>query len=53
MDYLKEFLKIPVYVPCEKITLKWYGGIWDLRQKKEKSETKISKAALSELFKMR
>ena len=44
--------KITVYVPCEKVTLKHYGGMWDLSKKTEKSETKISKAALSELFQM-
>ena len=48
----KRACKIPVYVPCEKITVKHYGGMWETSKKKRKSETKIPKAALSELFKM-
>ena len=43
--------KIPIYVPCEKITVKYHDRMWDPSQKR-KSETKISKAALSEPFKM-
>ena len=41
--------KISIYVPCEKITVKHYGRMWD-PSKKRKSETKISKAVMSELF---
>ena len=47
----KRTSKLPIYVPCEKITVKHYGGMWDT-SKKIKSEIEISKAALSELFEM-
>ena len=48
----KRTSEIPIYVPCEKITVKHHGGMWDPSKKKGKSETKISEAALSEIFKM-
>ena len=46
----KRTSKLPIYVPCEQITVKQHGGMWDPRRKKEKSEIEISKLALSELF---
>ena len=49
----KRDCKIPVYVPSDKIAVKHYGGMWDPSKKKERSERKISKPALSELLKMR
>ena len=48
----KRTSKISIYVPCEQIIAKHHGGMWDPSKKKEKSETEISKAALSEIFKM-
>ena len=48
----KRTYKLPIYVPCEKITVKHHGRMWDPSKKKEKCETEISKAALSELFEM-
>ena len=44
--------KLLIYFPCEKITVKQHGGMWYPSKKKGKSETKISKAALSEIFKI-
>ena len=44
------YSKMPIYVTCEKITVRHYDGMLDQSQKK--SETEISKAVLSELLKM-
>ena len=49
----KRACKIPVYVPWEKTTVKHCGRMLGQSKKKGKSETKVSKAALSELLKMR
>ena len=42
---------MPIYVPYDKITVKHHGRMWYPR-KKVKYEIEISKAALSELFKI-
>ena len=44
--------KLPIYVPCEKIKVKHYGGMWDPSKKGGKGEIEISKVVLSELFEM-
>ena len=44
--------KLPIYVSCEKITVKHHDGMWYPSKKKVKIETEISKAELSEPFKM-
>ena len=38
--------KIPIYFPCDQITVKHHCGMWDPGEN-EKNETKISKSALS------
>ena len=35
----KRTSKLPIYVPCEKITVKTHAGIWYPSKKEEKSET--------------
>ena len=44
--------KIPIHVPCEKITVSTQWQDVGSKKKKGKSETKKSIADLSELFKM-
>ena len=51
-ELTKGAYKLTIYVPCEKITVKQNGGMWYPSKKKEKSETEISKAALSEILEM-
>ena len=36
----KIIYKLPIYVPCEKIIVKHYGGMWDPNKKKEKLKQK-------------
>ena len=50
--YNRKYCKIPVYVPCGKVLVKYYGGMCDPR-KNGKSETILSKVWLSELLQMR
>ena len=48
----KRTSKLPIFVPCEKVTVKHHGGIWNPIKKNGKIETEISTAAFLELFEM-
>ena len=52
MDEQIELLKYQYTYLARKITVKCYGGMWDLSKKKGEIETKISKSALSKIFKI-
>ena len=44
--------KIRIYIPCDKIKVKHHGRMWGPSKINIKSDTKISKGVLYELFKM-
>ena len=43
--------KIPIYIPCDKFTVKHYGGMWDpIKKKRKKVKQKYQKQHCQNYF---